>query len=226
MSSFSEVHLRHIALARSPEEPQFSLALLKLVIELRHDRRASLQDAMARALGPTLGGWSHLPAIALMLLAGAGAGGLWGGAAGWLRARRDVNEVIATIMMNFVAAQVLSWLVHGPLMEASRAYPMSGSIAQAAELRLYFPPSRLNLAMLLAVVIAAGRWPVERLGRMPPPRRNERELSAGRQIQTSKHLLDGWLLRRCHSYFFLAVRERTIVPAPFLSTRTRSEVPR
>jgi simple sugar transport system permease protein len=109
----------------------------------------------AGALGPTLGGWSHLPAIALMLLAGAGAGGLWGGAAGWLRARRDVNEVIATIMMNFVAAQVLSWLVHGPLMEASRAYPMSGSIAQAAELRLYFPPSRLNLAMLLAVVIAA-----------------------------------------------------------------------
>jgi hypothetical protein len=42
--------LRQISLARSPEEPQFGVALLKLALELRHDRRLSLQDAMARAL--------------------------------------------------------------------------------------------------------------------------------------------------------------------------------
>ncbi len=42
--------MRHISLARSPEEPQFGLALLKLVIELRQDPIVSLQDAMARAL--------------------------------------------------------------------------------------------------------------------------------------------------------------------------------
>jgi hypothetical protein len=47
---FPEVYLHHISLARSPEEPQFAVALLKLVIELRNDRRVSLQDAMARAL--------------------------------------------------------------------------------------------------------------------------------------------------------------------------------
>ena len=74
--------------------------------------------------------------------------------AGWLRARRDVNEVISTIMLNFVAVQALSWVVHGPLMEASRAYPTSSPIAPAAELGFYFAPSRLNLGMLLAVVLA------------------------------------------------------------------------
>jgi hypothetical protein len=37
-------------LARSPDEPQFGLALLKLVIELRQDTKASLEEAMARAL--------------------------------------------------------------------------------------------------------------------------------------------------------------------------------
>ena len=42
--------MRHISLARSPEEPQFGLALLKLVIELRLDRKASLETAMRRAL--------------------------------------------------------------------------------------------------------------------------------------------------------------------------------
>src|SRR5215469_17335213 len=108
----------------------------------------------AGALGPWLGAWPHAFASSALLVAGAGGGALWGGIAGWLRARRDVNEVIATIMLNFVAAQILSWLVHGPLMEASRAYPMSTPIAPVAELRLYFRRSRLNLGMLLAVALA------------------------------------------------------------------------
>jgi general nucleoside transport system permease protein len=108
----------------------------------------------AGALGPKLGRWPHLLATPALLIAGAGGGAIWGGIAGWLRARRDVNEVIATIMLNFVAAQILSWLVHGPLMEPSHAYPMSGLIARTAELRLYFLPSRLNLGMLLGVALA------------------------------------------------------------------------
>lgn len=42
--------MRPIALALTPEEPQFAVALLKLVIELRRDRRLVLEEAMARAL--------------------------------------------------------------------------------------------------------------------------------------------------------------------------------
>ena len=42
--------LRNIPLARTPEEPQFAVALLKLVIELRRNRRLSLDEAMARVL--------------------------------------------------------------------------------------------------------------------------------------------------------------------------------
>jgi general nucleoside transport system permease protein len=109
----------------------------------------------AGALGPRLGGWPHALATVTLLIAGGAGGGLVGGFAGWLRARRDVNEVIATIMLNFVAAQILSWLVHGPLMEPSRAYPMSAPIASTAELRVYFRPSRLNLGMLLGIAVAA-----------------------------------------------------------------------
>jgi ABC-type uncharacterized transport system permease subunit len=108
----------------------------------------------AGAIGPYLGRWPHPLAIGAMVTAGACGGGLCGGIAGWLRARRDVNEVISTIMLNFVAAQALSWAVHGPLMEPSRAFPKSREIAQAAQLELYLAPSRINLGMLLAVVLA------------------------------------------------------------------------
>jgi general nucleoside transport system permease protein len=108
----------------------------------------------AGALGPRLDGWPHTLATLALLFAGAGGGGVWGGIAGWLRARREVNEVITTIMLNFVAAQILSWVVHGPLIEASRAYPMSAPIARIAEFRFYFHPSRFNLSILLAIALA------------------------------------------------------------------------
>jgi general nucleoside transport system permease protein len=110
----------------------------------------------AGAIGPMLGRWPHFAAILAILTAGAAAGALWGGICGYLRTRRDVNEVISTIMLNFVAVQMLGWAVHGPLMEPSRAYPKSAPIAQTAELHIYLEPSRLNAGMILAAVLAVG----------------------------------------------------------------------
>ena len=57
-------------------------------------------------------------------------------------------------MMNFVAAQLLSWGVHGPLMEASRAYPTSTAIAESARFRMFLPPTRLNWGIAIAVLLA------------------------------------------------------------------------
>jgi ABC-type uncharacterized transport system permease subunit len=108
------------------------------------------------ACGQRLAYWPHPLAILAMFAAGAAGGAAWGGIAGWLRARRNVSEVISTIMLNFTAAQLLSWSVHGPLMEPSHAFPKSAPIAISAELQLYFPPSRLNCGMLLGTLLAAG----------------------------------------------------------------------
>jgi ABC-type uncharacterized transport system permease subunit len=110
----------------------------------------------AGTIGPALGGWPSPIAIIAMLATGAAGGAAWGGLAGWLRARREVNEVISTIMLNFIAAQILSWAVHGPLMEPSGAYPQSVAIASPAKLAFYLEPSRLNLGMLLGLIVAAG----------------------------------------------------------------------
>jgi simple sugar transport system permease protein len=59
-----------------------------------------------------------LPASALslplMFLAGAAAGGLWTLPAAWLRARVDVNEILTTLMLNWVASYLVLYLVSGP----------------------------------------------------------------------------------------------------------------
>ncbi len=131
-----------------------SIAFLGALWNIGGDGQLTIGAIAAGAVGPWLGDLPHAIAILIIISAGALGGALWGGLAGWLRARRDVNEVISTIMLNFVAVQMLSWMVHGPLMEPSRAYPTSSPIASAAQLEFYFAPSRLNLGMLLAVVLA------------------------------------------------------------------------
>jgi len=133
-----------------------SLAFSAALWNIGADGQLTVGAIAAGAIGPHLGGWPRPLAIAAVLIAGAAGGAIWGAIAGWLRARRDTNEVISTIMLNFVAAQLLSWSVHGPLMEPSRAYPASSPIAPSAELYRFAEPSRLNLGMLLGLALAAG----------------------------------------------------------------------
>jgi len=48
------------------------------------------------------------------LVVGVIAGGLWGGIAGFLKARTGAHEVIVTIMLNFVAFYLVSWMLRTP----------------------------------------------------------------------------------------------------------------
>ncbi|MDY0059670.1 MAG: ABC transporter permease [Myxococcota bacterium] len=50
----------------------------------------------------------------LLLLAGALSGACWGGIAALLRAFRGVNEILSTLMLNYVGISLVEGLVHGP----------------------------------------------------------------------------------------------------------------
>lgn len=61
--------------------------------------------------------WGELPSIIiipLMLVAGFIGGGLWGLIPTYLRVRFETNEVITTLMMNYIASKTLEFLVYGP----------------------------------------------------------------------------------------------------------------
>lgn len=55
--------------------------------------------------------------IPVMLAAGIAAGALWGGVAGWLKARFNVNEIITTLMLNYIAILWVRFWVFGPWSE-------------------------------------------------------------------------------------------------------------
>jgi simple sugar transport system permease protein len=101
----------------------------------------------------------YLPAgaasVAGALVAGALAGGAWALIAALLRTRRDVPEVVSTILLNFIAIHVLGFCVNGPLQESARQYPQS----EAVEAGSWLPQMgelRMHGGALIALAVAIG----------------------------------------------------------------------
>lgn len=92
--------------------------------------------------------------MALGLLAAAIAGAAWAWVPAFLKRRFGALEVISTIMLNFVALHVVSYLVRGPLQEPTRVYPQSPTIPEDARLPVLIETSRLHAGFLLAIGLA------------------------------------------------------------------------
>jgi general nucleoside transport system permease protein len=105
----------------------------------------------ATAVGRAAGDLPFPLPLAAALASGATAGGLWAWLAAALKVRRNVSEVIATIMLNFVAARLVGWAVHGPLMEAGARYPQSDALSAAA--RLPATASGLHFGVVVAALV-------------------------------------------------------------------------
>lgn len=93
-------------------------------------------------------------AIAIMLLLGAAGGALWGGIAGVMRARFGASEIISTLMLNFVAADVALALVSGPLKGPVATGAETAWLVPSYWLPTLLPSTRLSIGVLFAVAIA------------------------------------------------------------------------
>jgi len=119
-------------------------------------------------VGLSLEGVPAVLAVPAAVLAAAGGGALWAALPGYLKARLGVHEVINTIMMNFIAIGLSSYLVVNVLREAGQMTPQTPRIAAAARLPRLAPalsaigipvpdanPLNASLIFALAAVLAA-----------------------------------------------------------------------
>jgi ABC-type uncharacterized transport system permease subunit len=70
---------------------------------------------MAAWLGLILPGNSGVVKLPLILLGSAAAGAAWGFLPGFLKAKKNIHEVLTTILMNYIAIYLTSMIVKGPL---------------------------------------------------------------------------------------------------------------
>ena len=73
--------------------------------------------------------WVHIP---LAMGAGALGGAIWGFVPGWLKAKTGGHEVINTIMMNYVAYNLSTWLLSGPMRRPGEYNPITPNIQPSA----------------------------------------------------------------------------------------------
>jgi len=84
------------------------------------------------------------------------ASGIYGAFAAFLKARWDVNEVVITMMQNFVAFAVLQYLIDGPWNWGVGLYPRTAMIPP--ETRLPFIISPLNSMFLVALALVLATY--------------------------------------------------------------------
>jgi simple sugar transport system permease protein len=102
---------------------------------------------------------AHLDASAgvllpAMLVAGALGGALWALVPALLKAALEVNETISTLLTNYVAALLVTWLVYGPWKNPqSLGWPATVDFPAAARLPAYFD-SRVHLGVWIALALA------------------------------------------------------------------------
>jgi ABC-type uncharacterized transport system permease subunit len=112
----------------------------------------------ATAVALSLPQWPSWAVIGTCLLVGFLAGAIWGGIPGALKAYLNVNEILSTIMLNFIAVQGMNFLLRGPLMdpvqvEQGSFIPQTARFSAATDLpRLV--PTRLHAGAALAVALA------------------------------------------------------------------------
>lgn len=98
----------------------------------------------------------HLPGILLIPLAiglGAFAGAVGACVPGFLRAFWRVDEVVTTLMLNYVAILFTSYLVNYLFLAPKVANSMSPLVAPQARLPVLMPSTQLTMGFLLALIV-------------------------------------------------------------------------
>jgi len=96
---------------------------------------------------------SQVLVLTLMVVAGAIGGMLWASIPAFLKTRFNTNEILVSLMLVYVAQLLVSWLVHGPMMDPDGFnFPQSRLFDDSALLPVMVEGTRLNLAFGFAVV--------------------------------------------------------------------------
>ncbi|OYQ41878.1 sugar ABC transporter permease [Rhodoferax sp. TH121] len=103
----------------------------------------------------TTGGWMVVPVI----VAGIAGGMVWSGLTAFLRDKFNANEILVSLMLVYVAVQVLGYLVYGPWKDPlGYNFPQTKTFEAATRIPRLFQGSRVSIGVIFALVGVAGIW--------------------------------------------------------------------
>ncbi len=104
---------------------------------------------------PDAGGWY----VAVVMLASAAGGALWGAFTALLRHKFHANEILVSLMLVYVAQFLLAWAVQGPMRDPMGfGFPQTKLFEAGALLPILIAGTRLHLGVVIALLAAVGIW--------------------------------------------------------------------
>ncbi len=107
--------------------------------------------------------WSpHIPKVIMltvMVIAGMVGGALWAIIPALLKAYWEVNEVISTLLLNYIALFILKFLMYGTWRDPlSHGFPLSKPFPDNAQLPRIIPHTRVNLGLIFGIIAVVIVW--------------------------------------------------------------------
>ncbi len=97
--------------------------------------------------------------VAAILLAGLAGGMAWAALTAFLRDRFNANEILVSLLLVYVAVQLLVWLVFGPWKDpGGYNFPQSKTFAPSTQIPRLMSGSRASIGLLMALAGAAALW--------------------------------------------------------------------
>jgi general nucleoside transport system permease protein len=106
--------------------------------------------------GSQVGGLPSIVAIPLVFVASSIGGILWLALPLLMRIRLQVNEIFPTLVMNFVALDVINWLTAGPIKDPNSGNLQTALLPNSTWLPILIPGTRFNVGIIIAALAAFG----------------------------------------------------------------------
>ncbi len=103
----------------------------------------------------TTGGWFFVP----VLLGGIVGGMAWAAIVALLRDRFNANEILVSLMLVYVAEQLLNYLVYGPWKDPQGYnFPQTITFLKSTQVPRLFPGFRVNVGVIVALLSVGAFW--------------------------------------------------------------------
>lgn len=97
-------------------------------------------------------------AIPLGLVAAIATGAVYGWIPGIIKARFGANEIVSTLMLNYIAIDVFAWLIRTRIAPPGSGLTRSAPFPDAAVYPALIPRTRIDLGILIAIVAVVAVW--------------------------------------------------------------------
>jgi ABC-type uncharacterized transport system permease subunit len=105
------------------------------------------------------GAGGHVWLLPAMMLAGVLGGMAWAAIPAFLKTQANTNEILVSLMLNYVAALLLSFLVNGPMQDPEGSnYPQTASFDPTAMFTPLFAGMRINASLCITIAAVIVIW--------------------------------------------------------------------